>query len=433
MSAEDPLAGSSMGAGTWFVVRRRLVGVVFLLVFAVLVWLSIASYNKQFTPVAMVTLHTDTVGSELHQHADVEVRGVVVGEVRTIASDGGGAVLSLAIQPDKVHLIPANVSAEMLPKTLFGERYVDLVLPPDPVAARLGDGGTIQQDRSGSAIELERVFSDLMPMLQAVQPAELSATLSAVSQALSGRGAELGRTLDEIGVYLGRMNPQLPQLDADITQLVTVANAYNTATPDILGALNDLTTTAKTVVSKQNELAALYSTVTSSAGTVTDFLQRNEDTLIRLSADSTGTLGLLAKYSDEFPCTLRALTAFEPAMDTVLGKGTTQPGLHITANVVPSKGKYVYPKDTPVYRDKSGPHCYPVDQPFPGVALDAAKAAAQPVSLGTGGLGPANSPEENELITELASPAAGRPPSALPDWTSVLVGPVYRGAEVTVK
>ena len=32
--------------------RRRLVGVVFLLVFALLVWLSVALYNKQFTPAA---------------------------------------------------------------------------------------------------------------------------------------------------------------------------------------------------------------------------------------------------------------------------------------------------------------------------------------------------------------------------------------------
>ena len=40
-------------------VRRRLVGVVFLLVFALLVWLSVALYNKQFTPAATVTLYTD--------------------------------------------------------------------------------------------------------------------------------------------------------------------------------------------------------------------------------------------------------------------------------------------------------------------------------------------------------------------------------------
>ncbi|HEX9337650.1 MAG TPA: MCE family protein, partial [Pseudonocardiaceae bacterium] len=198
-----------------FTVRRRLVGIVFLLVFALLVWLSIALYDKQFTPVTLVTLTTGSAGNELHAHADVEARGVVVGEVRSISSTGDTAVLRLAIQPDKVHLLPANVSAELLPKTLFGERYVDLVPPAVPVAARLVDGSAIAEDRSSSAIELDRVLADLLPTLAAVQPEKLSTTLTAVSQALSGRGAELGRTLAQIGDYLGQLNPQLPALDRD--------------------------------------------------------------------------------------------------------------------------------------------------------------------------------------------------------------------------
>jgi phospholipid/cholesterol/gamma-HCH transport system substrate-binding protein len=53
--------------------------------------------------------------------------------------------------------------------------------------------------------------------------------------------------------------------------------------------------------------------------------------------------------------------------------------------------------------------------------------------LTSGGLGLANSPQENELITELAAPALGAAPTSLPDWTSVLLGPIYRGTEVTVK
>jgi phospholipid/cholesterol/gamma-HCH transport system substrate-binding protein len=411
---------------TTFTVRRRLVGIVFLLVFALLVWLSIALYDKRFTPVALVTLTTGAAGNELHTHADVKARGVVVGEVRSISSTGDGAVLGLAIQPDKVHLLPANVSAELLPKTLFGERYVDLVLPAAPVAARLVGGSAIAEDRSGSAIELDRVLADLLPTLSAVQPEKLSTTLTAVSDALSGRGAELGRTLDELGDYLGRLNPQLPALDRDITQLVSVANAYDQATPDILGALDDLTTTAKTVVSQQRQLGTLYSTVISSAGTVTDFLKQNRDTLIRLSADSKGTLALLARYSDEFPCTLRALVNFEPAVDKVLGKGTKQPGLHITADIVPSRAKYTFPHDRPVYGDKTGPHCYPLGQPFPGVVLDDGTTQAPTASA-------VNTAGENELINELASPAVGKPAATLPNWTSLLLGPLYRGTEVSVK
>src|ERR1700742_3511858 len=113
------------GEAAWFKVRRRAVGVVFLVVLALLVWLSIAIYNKQFTPVVNVMLDTDSAGNEMHPHAEVKLRGVVVGEVRQISSTGDGARLDLAIQPDMVHRLPVNVSAELLPTTLFGERYVD--------------------------------------------------------------------------------------------------------------------------------------------------------------------------------------------------------------------------------------------------------------------------------------------------------------------
>ncbi|AXI86554.1 ABC transporter substrate-binding protein, partial [Streptomyces sp. ETH9427] len=47
-------------------------------------------------------------------------------------------------------------------------------------------------------------------------------------------------------------------------------------------------------------------------------------------------------------------------------------------------------------------------------------------------LGPVNSAAENDLVNELLAPAAGAAPGDLPDWSTLLVGPVYRGTEVTL-
>src|SRR5215472_488586 len=121
----------------WVKLRRRLVGVVFLLVFALLIWFSLALYNKRFTPVSLVTLYTNSVGNEMHLGAEVMARGVQVGEVRSISATGTGARLELALQPGMVRHLPANVTALMVPTTLFGERYVDLLIPASPSVARL--------------------------------------------------------------------------------------------------------------------------------------------------------------------------------------------------------------------------------------------------------------------------------------------------------
>ncbi|SCF71017.1 MCE family protein [Streptomyces sp. Ncost-T10-10d] len=427
-------------------VRRRLAGVSFLLVPAVLVWVSVAVYNKDFTHDATVTVRTGTVGNEMHDNADVKLRGVVVGQVRNITADGDGARLTLAIQPGKLDRIPADVTAQMLPTTLFGERFVALVPPEIPSVQSLKAGAVIPQDRSSNAIELEQVLDNVLPLLTAVQPQKLSATLTAVSQALEGRGDKLGETLVTLDAHLKKLNPQLPELNADIKELVKVSTVYADAAPDVLDALTDFTTTSGTLAEQQAGLADLYGSTTASAQDATTFLRKNKDNLIRLSATGRPTLETLAKYSSEFPCTLRTMAGFVPAMDKALGKGTDEPGLHVTLKTVPSKGKYVAGKDTPVYDATGGPHCYSL--PYVGNTVPTADARAgagrdtwsdstpgapEEVAAADASLGMPNSPQESRLVNELVAPSLKVQPQALPEWSSVLIGPAFRGAEVKLK
>ncbi|WP_328885898.1 MCE family protein [Streptomyces sp. NBC_00316] len=427
-------------------VRRRLAGVTFLLVPAVLVWVSVSVYEKDFTHDAAVTVRTGSVGNEMHDNADVKLRGVVVGQVRAISADGDGARLTLAIKPGELDRIPADVTAQMLPTTLFGERFVALVPPEIPSVQTLRAGAVIPQDRSSNAIELEEVLDNVLPLLTAVKPEKLSATLTAVSQALEGRGDELGDTLVALDRHLRKLNPQLPTLNRDIKELVKVSKVYGDAAPDVLDALTDFTTTSGTIAEQQAELADLYGSTTASAQDITAFLRKNKDNLIRLAATGRPTLETLATYSDEFPCTLRTLAGFVPAMDKALGKGTGEPGLHVTLKTVPSRGKYVAGKDTPVYRATGGPHCYSV--PYVGVTVptadartaadtdrpaDAAPRAAEEVPAADASLGMPNSPQESRLVNELVAPSLKVQPQDLPDWSSVLIGPAFRGAEVKLK
>ncbi|WP_327112423.1 MCE family protein [Streptomyces sp. NBC_01341] len=433
-----------MRTSTAQTVRRRLAGVAFVLVPAVLVWVSVSVYEKDFADDATVTVRTGSVGNEMHDNADVKLRGVVIGEVRHIAADGDGARLTLAIEPGRLGRIPADVTAQMLPTTLFGERFVALVPPAVPSSQPLKAGAVIPQDRSSNAVELEEVLDNVLPMLTAVKPEKLAATLNAVSQALEGRGGKLGDTLVTLDAHLKEFNPQLPTLNADIRELVKVSTLYADAAPDVLDALTDFTTTSGTIAEQQAELADLYGSTTASAQDVTSFLRKNKDNLIRLSASGRPTLELLAEYSDAFPCTLRTMAGFVPAMDKALGKGTDEPGLHVTLRPVESKGKYVTGRDTPVYGATGGPHCYSV--PYTGRAVptaDARTASAPGSTAARSGdaeadadgtaLGMPNSPEESRLVNELVAPSLKVQPQNLPDWSSVLIGPAFRGAEVKLK
>ncbi|RSM40015.1 MCE family protein [Amycolatopsis balhimycina DSM 5908] len=435
----------------WQRLRYQVLGLAFLLVAALFIASTLAVYNKAFTPVTLVKLETDRVGSQLRTGGDVKVRGMLVGEVRSVLAKGDHAELELALDPDKTAVIPANVSARLLPKTLFGERYVALQLPATkerPIKA----GDVIPQDRSSAAIELQKVLDDVMPLLQAVQPEKLSSTLTAVATALDGRGKQLGQTLAGLSGYLGKLNPSLPDIKADITGLANVADTYDKAAPDLLQALSDLTTTSRTIVDQRAQLSDLYATVTAASVDLTNFLQVNKDNLIRLTTAIQPTLDVLAKYAPEYPCLLKQLAGEVAPAELAFGKGTAHPEVsRVTIEFAASRGKYLPGVDEPKYEDKRGPRCYP-QVPKPGVwpqyppdgaIKDGSSKPAPPknppetLPAGSGAVGGngtiVGSAYEDDLIDLLASPALGTSPGDVPGWAGLLVGPLYRGAEVELK
>ena len=428
-------------------------GVLYLVVLVALLAGTILVYTKTFTPAVKVTLLSSTAGNAMQKGADVKMRGVLVGRVTSVASTGSGATLGLALDPTQSRMIPAGVEARLLPKTLLGERYISLVLPAGASAGVVGGTGaieagqTIRQDRSAAGVELQKTLDDLLPLLQTVQPEKLAETLGEVSGALRGRGADIGSTMTEFSAYLAKLNPQVPKLADDLAALSSVADTYSDAVPDLLTALDDLTTFARTQVDQQQQLTQLYSTVIASANTTGGWVGQNSSTIIALSRDSLPALDVTATYASEFPCTLSALTGLVPRMDAALGKGTRQPGVHGTLTIVPSRGKYVAGRDAVVPGASGGPSCpyvptgtlvtapdgttVPYVRPAALTPSTSTSAVATPTD--GAGLGLANSPGENAWIAELLAPGQGMAPSAYPGFGSLLLGPVLRGSVVTVQ
>lgn len=440
--------------------RRRLLGLLLVVVLAGGVTLSIAFYNKAFSSFVNVKLEATDIGNQLLPQSDVKVRGLIVGTVQSIKATDQGAELTLALDPASANMIPANVSARFLPKTLFGERFVSLEIPENPAPSSLRDGTVIPEDHSVPAVQLSKAIDDLLPVLQAVEPQKLSATLTAISTALHGRGDQVGDTLSNLGTYLGDLNPHLPQLRQNLRDLAKFSDNLSNSAPDLVQALDNLSTTAKTVVAEQQNLHALYTNLTGASQTLESFLRGNSSNLIGLASTARPTAELLAQYAPEYPCLLGSMTDLIPYLDKAFGKGTNEPGLHATIEVTVNRGAYKPGQDTPRYADKRGPRCYNVKDypmPFPqyppegpindgstappgsraaSTGLQPANTAADAGGYNGGGTtagSVVNSQAEQDFLAQLVGPQVGVAPAELPGWTDLLVGPLYRGAEVTVK
>jgi len=372
--------------------RYLALGVLFLVLMVGFVALSVGFYRKVFSPVDLVTLRVERTGSQLSPGADVKVRGVRVGSVRSVTADADGASIMLALDPDAVRLVPGNVSARLLPKTLFGERYVDLRLPEVP-AAPITAGDVIPQDRSQSAIEVEQVLDHLLPTLTAVRPAQLATTLSALSQALHGRGTELGTTLVGLDNYLKGFNPAVPDLIKVLDDLSPVADTYAKAAPDFFGGLADLGTTSQTFADKRDDLHRLFLGVTNASDDLTDFLDENADNLVDLADSARGSLQLLARYSPELPCFFQQMVDGIPRAEATFGKGAAHPEqVKVQIEFTASRGKYLPGVDTPRYQDTRGPRCYDQTPVFPqyppgGPLEDGSRKPAPPLPNRPGQVG----------------------------------------------
>ncbi|MET9491846.1 MCE family protein [Nocardia sp. NPDC006630] len=436
-------------------IRSRTLGVLFFVVVALFLWTTIAIYNKQFVESVRVNLLTDTVGNALTRNADVKVRGVMVGEVRSSSYDGHQVTLDLAIDPAKADKIPANVTARLLPKTLFGERYVDLVWPEQPDNQHLKAGMTLHQDTSGHAIEVSQLLDHLLPLLQAVPPQYLSSTLGAVSQALQGQGEELGKTIDRLDDIFTQVNTELPTLQQDLKSLADVADVYSDAAPQLVDALDNLRTTNATIVQKRPQIDTMLATLTPSSSALADFLVANRDNIIDVAADSRPALEALARFSPGYTCALRNFAQMKPRIDDIFGKGTDLPGSRVTIEIVNDRGRYVPNQDEPRWFDPRGAVCIP-EYPLgtdPGQYTDgsANDGSYQPPSRTPGdqavGIVPAaqyrvfgpqqpttaGSPQEQQTLNTIYGAAQGVSPDQVPGWISRIAAPALRGSEVTIR
>jgi phospholipid/cholesterol/gamma-HCH transport system substrate-binding protein len=433
------------------VALRRLLGLGYIAALVGLIALSVAFYNKAFNGEVLVTVKFDHTGNQLAIQSDVKERGIIVGSVKSVHSNGdGGATIKIAIDPSHTDIIPANVTAQILPKTLFGEQFVSLNPPADFTATTckgtpqgcISSKDVINQDTTPGALESEKVLGDLLPILTAVSPTELNSTLTALATALQGRGEELGKVFVNMDNYLKQFNPQVPQLLGDLNQLAQVATEYNDAAPAILDTFNNLLTGARTVIAKQDAINTVLTTANSTSNIFNSFLADNESRLITIVETTDKVYNLLDEYSPSFTCMLSALTKLDKLESDSIVNNQIQLSAQVVAPV-PGFSQYK-PGEEPRIITGYGPNCFGLPNPqvpfkVPGAYRcinDGAALTSDPCARAKASAfdqQAIGSPAENALVNTLIAKSYGTTPDKVPSIATVLAAPALRGEVVNAK
>ena len=226
-------------------------------------------------------------GGSLGGGADVKVRGVIVGKVDGITrGPEGGVRVKIALRDGRLDQVPGNVVARILPATVFGTSYVDLVTPGAPSSKPLRAGAVIPADTTQGTLELQQALDDIDALVKALGPAELASAIGSVAQALDGRGSQVGDTIDLADDYLGRLNPKMPQVREDVRKLAANLELLAEVSPDLLAATDDALATARTVVAEQAAIATVLIGATALTTQADAFLRAQQSGLIRFIQNS---------------------------------------------------------------------------------------------------------------------------------------------------
>lgn len=340
---------------------------ILLAVIAAFLLVTTTVYNGTFRSTIPVTLMATRSGLVMETGAKVKLRGVEVGRVTSVDGGSGRASLQLAIDPDQIQFIPANVEAQIQATTAFGAKFVDLVYPADPSPERLAAGAVVQS--TNVSTEVNTIFGNLSDLLQKVDPSKLNAVLTALADGVRGQGERMGQATTDLNVVLTALNERNDTIRQDWRSFKDFNDTYAAAAADIITVLDGASTTSATVVDHSSELDTLLLNTIGLARSGTQLLGSSKDSLVGLVGTLESTTRLLSKYSPVYTCWLQGATWFLDNGGFDAWGGGNGRSIKLDVGLLFGNDPYVYPDNLPVVAAKGGPG----GQPGCGSLPDATK------------------------------------------------------------
>jgi phospholipid/cholesterol/gamma-HCH transport system substrate-binding protein len=220
----------------------------------------------------------------------VRYHGVNVGRIADIESGTRTSRVRLAIEPDYLDVIPSSAVARIVPRTFFGDIYLQLVDPNgNRSATGLKAGDTVAIDDSPDAMALYDVFTKIVDLFSQIKPERMQTALTAISQSLRNRGTELGTTIDNLSASAQVLTPALVRFLDTTPQFRDVMASLNAATPDIISTLSAATSVSSRMVDDQRKFASALDGFARFSSVLTAFMSDHREQLITV-IDSAGKI-----------------------------------------------------------------------------------------------------------------------------------------------
>ncbi|WP_420110001.1 MCE family protein [Mycolicibacter arupensis] len=344
---------------------------VLVVVVAALCAMTALLFSGTFRGYVPLTVVSDRAGLVMENGAKVKLRGIQVGEVRSIGTQPGAdhtrlSTLNLKMYPRPFGYLPSNIEAEIKSTTAFGSKYVDLVIPEDGPSDQRLKAGAVLRSRNVT-VEVNTVFENLQTVVHAIDPAKLNAVLAAIAESVRGRGDVLGRAITGADTVLTAVNPRMPTVQRDWQLFGQTTAVYSDAAQSILTVLDSASTTSTTVSAQAGELNALLLAAVGFSATGVDTIGGNQPALVQALNLMAPTTDLLQEYSPTYTCLFQGAQWFleNGGRDAMGGNGRS---VIMDAAMLAGDDPYRYPDNLPLVNARGGPGGRPSCGSLPDVS-----------------------------------------------------------------
>lgn len=253
-------------------------------------------------------------GQGLRVRGDVKLRGVLVGRINGIEKVvGGDCKVELGMFPEDIGDVPANVEAQIRAKTVFGEKWVELIYPAESDDARLAEGDVIPKERTIDPLEVETILDTALPLLEAVDPEALAETLHALKTGFVGHEEAIIRGMESGIEALKPLNDNEDLLNKGIGQFRDTGEVLEDVDQDLLEALDKLDTVQRFTVDNQGLIAENFDKVPRLLDELTVLFTSRFGDFTKLVDRGATVIGILAARTQDLDKLLEVLPRFNAA------------------------------------------------------------------------------------------------------------------------
>lgn len=248
-------------------------------------------------------------GQLLRDGSDVKLRGVLVGEVTNIdVGRSGQARIKMRIFPEEQ--IPSNVGAAIRAKTLFGEKFVELEIPPKMAPDNLREGSDIPESRTVGPFEVETILEKAVPLLDAVDPESFSAALHALAIGVDGNTTALRNATVQGEHLLTATERTLPNLERNLVHLQHFSSALNASDTSLLQALQGLNEVGTVIRDHPEQFKKTLTELSGLAGNLGDIVSARQADLGDIAGQGAAVLKVVSDRATHLPALVHSLDGF---------------------------------------------------------------------------------------------------------------------------